>query len=401
MSIKEQLNDLLKNQHEAVNDWFDEQYQSRQPVFYSSVDLRHSGSKLAPVDTNLFPAGFNNLNEKSFGRAVESTTHYLHRYYPDAKTVMLIAENHTRNLMYLDNIAILSNMIESAGYKIILSNAEEGIDTMRTLESASGQQLHYHPLIKKNNKLMTVDGIVPDLVINNNDLSNGVPTLLEGIEQPLIPDIRLGWYKRRKSGHFGFYDQASRQFGERFSVDPFLISTIFHQCGMVHFKERAGIECVALGVEKVMTQLRQKYAEYGIKDEPYVFVKADNGTYGMGIMTARSGEDVVEMNKKSRNKMDVIKGGVENTEVIIQEGIQTIDRIDGDVAEPMIYMVGGKPVGCIFRVHNERDAFGNLNAQGMRFEKNICQDSQENTPCSFGAFGIVARLASLAAAREE
>jgi len=28
--------------------------------FYSSVDLRNSGFKLALVDTNLFPAGFNN-----------------------------------------------------------------------------------------------------------------------------------------------------------------------------------------------------------------------------------------------------------------------------------------------------------------------------------------------------
>jgi glutamate--cysteine ligase len=28
----------------------------------TSVDLRNAGFKLAPVDTNLFPGGFNNLN---------------------------------------------------------------------------------------------------------------------------------------------------------------------------------------------------------------------------------------------------------------------------------------------------------------------------------------------------
>jgi glutamate--cysteine ligase len=31
-------------------------------LLFGSVDLRNAGFKLAPVDTNLFPGGFNNLN---------------------------------------------------------------------------------------------------------------------------------------------------------------------------------------------------------------------------------------------------------------------------------------------------------------------------------------------------
>ena len=46
----------------AIEHWFRGKWQEHTPPFYCSVDLRNSGFKLAPVDTNLFPGGFNNLN---------------------------------------------------------------------------------------------------------------------------------------------------------------------------------------------------------------------------------------------------------------------------------------------------------------------------------------------------
>ena len=36
-------------------------------------------------------------------------------------------------------------------------------------------------------------------------------------------------------------------------------------------------------------------------------VKADNGTYGMGIMTVRDVKDLDALNRKIRNKMAVIR----------------------------------------------------------------------------------------------
>ena len=45
-----------------IEQWLRAQWQEHTPPFYSSCDLRNSGFKLAPVDTNLFPGGFNNLN---------------------------------------------------------------------------------------------------------------------------------------------------------------------------------------------------------------------------------------------------------------------------------------------------------------------------------------------------
>ena len=71
-------------------------------------------------------------------------------------------------------------------------------------------------------------------------------------------------------------------------------------------------------IRETLHKIRKKYDEYGIEQEPYVFVKADSGTFGMGIMTVKSGEEIYEINKKTRNKMTSMKEGVENTHLIIQ-----------------------------------------------------------------------------------
>ena len=107
----------------------------------------------------------------------------------------------------------------------------------------------------------------------------------------------------------------------------------------VNFGEKQGLECVAMGVEKVLHKIRTHYARYGITSEPYVYVKSDSGTYGMGIMTVKSGDEMLEINKKIRNKMNAIKEGVQSTEVIIQEGVPTADAVEGSPAEPMLYLV--------------------------------------------------------------
>jgi glutamate--cysteine ligase len=166
---------------------------------------------------------------------------------------------------------------------------------------------------------------------------------------------------------------------------------------VVDFREKSGLECIALGVDKTLYRIRQKYQEYGIKQDPYVFIKSDKGTYGMGIMTASSGQEVLEMGKKIRNKMTSIKGGAENSAVIIQEGVPTIDVVDGYPAEPMIYLIGAEPVGCMYRLNTLKDSRGNLNASGMQFAS-MKESKAQDAPCK--AVGLVARLASYASAWE-
>lgn len=392
------LTSVLESRQHEIKDWFNETFGNTPPFFYNSIDIRHSGFKIAPVDTNIFPGGFNNLSQQERLSATPIIRDYFHHYYPDAQTLLIIAEDHTRNLYYFENLAVLKELLDHAGKKVILSSfSVSASGQAQTFTSHSGIILTFEPLIKHGNQVQTKQGITPDLLIINNDLTSGIPDLITNIAQPITPPPSVGWHQRRKTSHFEVYNELARNFCYHFNIDPWLITTFFSRCGVVNFKEQTGIECVALHIDKIIHQIKEKYAQYSIKQEPYVFIKSDRGTYGMGIMTATSGEEVLHLNKDHRKRMNAIKGGQPNTEVIIQEGIPTIDKIEHVPAEPMVYMVGGQTVGCIYRTNSQKDAYSNLNSPGMQFTS-ILPPSKNENPCITLRF--IAKLACLASAWE-
>ncbi len=139
-------------------------------------------------------------------------------------------------------------------------------------------------------------------------------------------------------------------------------------------------------------------------------VKADNGTYGMGIMTVRDVKDLESLNRKSKNKMGVIKDGQTVQDVIIQEGVLTNERMHDAVAEPVVYMMDRYVVGGFYRIHAERGTDENLNAPGSSFvplafaeSSHLPQVGMRNgatAPNRFYMYGVIARLAMVAASYE-
>ena len=99
-----------------IERWFRDQWQDHMPPFYGSTDLRNSGFKLAPVDLNLFPGGFNNLNDAFMPLCVQAAQAAIERICPDASKLLLIPENHTRNQFYLQNVAKLVSSCGSPGW---------------------------------------------------------------------------------------------------------------------------------------------------------------------------------------------------------------------------------------------------------------------------------------------
>ena len=94
---------------------------------------------------------------------------------------------------------------------------------------------------------------------------------------------------------------------------------------------------------------------------------------------------------------------------IVQEGVHTFERIENSVAEPVVYMIDRYVVGGFYRVHDSRERDQNLNAPGMHFvplgfEHTALPDSHAKPgaapPNRFYAYGVIARLALLAAAIE-
>jgi len=400
---------IIANQ-QAVEDWFDAQWKKSPAPVYGSVDLRNAGFKLAPIDMNLFPAGFNNLqlNPEFETQSIEAVGQVLQQIKAGAKKVLLIPENHTRNLFYWDNVNSLLNVVTKAGYEVRVGSLLPELTEPAEMSCNDGSIVRIEP-IKRKGKHIEIDHFVPEIILLNNDLSSGIPEILVGLDQVITPPAALGWSHRLKSGHFQYYADVSREFAELIQVDPWFLAPLFLQCGEIDFMRGEGQHCLATHVETLLAQIKQKYAEYGIEQQPYIVIKADSGTYGMAIMMVRSVEDVMSLNRKQRTHMSKSKGGQPVRSVIVQEGVYTFETwgADNAVAEPVVYLWGERVVGGFYRVHKERDIDENLNAPGMQFEPLVfpktCQrpaNAEDGCQNRFYTYGVVARLSMLAAARE-
>jgi len=115
------LKALGESRGEEIRAWMDARAMESGAPFYASVDVRHAGYKLAPVDTNLFPAGFNQLSMAARSRAAERIRHRLTRYHA-VNRVLVIPENHTRNTGYIDNLSALTAILREAGCAVELGS---------------------------------------------------------------------------------------------------------------------------------------------------------------------------------------------------------------------------------------------------------------------------------------
>ncbi|MDX1823147.1 MAG: glutamate--cysteine ligase [Thiohalomonadales bacterium] len=393
-----------------IETWFRSEWLKSPAPFYASVDLRNAGFKLAPVDTNLFPAGFNNLNPAFMPLCIHAVQSGIEHMCPKAAKIMLIPESHTRNLFYLESVATLQEIISKAGFEVRIGSLLTDLEQNQCIDLPSGKQIILEPIQRHGNRLQ-LDHFDPCVVLLNNDMSSGRPEILENLEQTVIPPLDLGWSDRLKSEHFAEYRRVAHEFAEMAEIDPWFIDPLFRNCGEINFMKREGEDCLRKNVTQLLKDIQTKYDEYGIDNPPFVIVKADAGTYGMGIMTVHSADELLELNRKQRTRMSASKGGQAVTQVIMQEGVYTFETW-GDqqaVAEPVVYMVDHFVVGGFYRVHTARGPNENLNAPGMHFEPLafaetcITPDSSKAPdahPNRFYAYGVIARLALLAAARE-
>ncbi|MBT9494872.1 MAG: glutamate--cysteine ligase, partial [Paucibacter sp.] len=198
----------------AIERWFRLEWMEHQPPFYSSVDLRNAGFKLAPVDTSLFPTGFNNLTQDMLPLSVQAAMAAIEKICPEAKNLLLIPESNTRSSFYLSNVATLIRIFTQAGLNVRLGSLDPSITEPTTLSLADGGSLTVEPLIRNRGRLGLKD-FDPCTVLLNSDLSAGVPRVLEHLhEQYLLPPLHAGWTMRRKSQHFKAYEEVAKKFSK-------------------------------------------------------------------------------------------------------------------------------------------------------------------------------------------
>ena len=228
----------------AIERWFRLEWMEHTPAFYASVDVRNAGFKLAPMDTHLFPSQWNQLSADMLPLAVQAGMAAIEKICPEAKNLLLVPENDTSDPLYLANLAQLARIFNMAGLNVRLGSISNDVKAPTTLALPGGGTMALEPLIRSPHRLLLPD-FDPCTILLNNDLSAGVPGILEDLhEQYLLPPLHGGWGTRRKSHHFKAYEEVSKRFGKLLGMDPWLINPMFSQCGEVDFNADEGLECL-------------------------------------------------------------------------------------------------------------------------------------------------------------
>jgi glutamate--cysteine ligase len=192
----------------AIERWFRLEWMEHTPPFYSSVDIRNAGFKLAPVDTNLYPGGWNNLTPEMLPLAVQSAMAAIEKICPEAKNLLVISENNTKSTFYLSNLAQLKRIFHMAGLNVRIGSIDPEIKAPTTLELPGGGSVLLEPVLRSRRRLGLKD-FDPCTILLNNDLSSGLPPILEDLhEQNVLPPLHAGWAVRRKTNHFSAYDDV-------------------------------------------------------------------------------------------------------------------------------------------------------------------------------------------------
>lgn len=351
----------------VIEDFFRKKFKDLIPPLYLSCDIRNSGKKLAVIDTNLFPAGFNNLCN-SYSRATTlAFRDYFRKYYPNVRNLIILAEEHTRNRYYLENIYALNSLLKSTGLetRVAYPGIDIGQDTV--IVPLGQDRILQMSKLKVDQDVPIVNDFKGDLVLSNNDFTQGIPDYIIPIENKIIPNPSLGWHRRAKSRHFEILQGLIEEFSSLIDLDPWLLSCIFSSVKGIDLSQKDDVETLANNTSQIFSQVQDEYQKNGIQDQPYVFIKNDSGTYGMGLLDVSDPEEIKQMNRKTRNKLLSAKGGKEVSSFLIQEGIPTTDFYSGLPIEPVIYMIGFKPVGGFFRMNAQQDAQSSLNTRGMMF----------------------------------
>ena len=391
----------------AIERWFRLEWMEHTPPFYTAVDIRNAGFKLAPLNTSLFPSAWNNLSPDMLPLAVQAAMASIEKICPEARNLLIVADNAIRNTFYLSNLAQLQQIFHMAGLNVRIGSISPDVKHNASIDLPDGRTVTIEPVLRTNGRI-GVEQFDPCTILLNNDLHTGVPGILEDLyQQHLLPPLHAGWTTRRKSNHYKSYEEVAKRFGKLIGIDPWLVNPLLDKAAGVDVFAEDGIAVLADAADSMLGKIKRRYKEYGIKEKPFVVLKADNGRNGIGCMTVRDAKDVAMLLQKQRDKKGVLQ---ELQDVLIQEGVMTHERMNDAVAEPVVYVMDRYVVGGFYRVHAEQGRDEDLSAADSTYVPLAFAEATRlpqpgvrpgvSAPNRFYMYGVIARLAALAASYE-
>ena len=194
------LNQLIETKRQEITEWMEKKRAEVPIPIYGSVDVLDAGWKIAVVDANHFPAGFNNVAPEDEQHLSALLKNHINRRDEECQWVHLYPESHTRNAAYVENLKTLQRLIEQAGFRCTVGSPElaehgslAGISGPLNLDIVSLQMVN-------DEESIVVEGEQPDLILLNNDLTEGIVPGL-GTSRVSPPPV-MGWHSRKKSHHY-------------------------------------------------------------------------------------------------------------------------------------------------------------------------------------------------------
>ena len=397
ISSKNEFDQFIVSNWNVVNQYIDKIAEGIPVPFYNSVDIRESKIKYAPVDNNIYPAGFNNICLLDLDETSYQITQFIKGQNLPHKCWGILVESNTKNKFYLDNLFFLRKAIQDSGIERVefisfdSSLFEKNADVLK-LETASKFDISIYPA-QMAGDIISVSNLILDVIILNNDQSKPIDISWGDIKTPIFPPPNIGWYNRQKIIHFEKYSQVVREFASHFKVAPDLLEAKHKSMHGIDFSTKESFDALAESVDALKSHLGA---------DQKIFLKASKGTYGMGIQVVSSGNDILQMNRKVRNKMDIGKNRIKFTDILMQEGVDTVLNYDNMPSEVTIYLINGKPTGGFMRANTEKDHQSNLNSKGMVFKKFCISEIRQNQDFTIkeAVYSVLARLSTIAAGLE-
>ncbi|MDD3374706.1 MAG: glutamate--cysteine ligase [Candidatus Omnitrophica bacterium] len=399
------------NKQKEIYKWIRDSEDRRELPLYSSVDIRNSGFKIAVVDTNLFPAGFNNICEHGVSDASFFIRKAIAKRVDNGKNILIVAEEHTRNTWYLEHVRVLKEIIKKAGYDAIIAtflNVQPSFCENANavdLETATGKTIKIYCFKKILEEIKAAKKSF-DLIILNNDLTAGVPDILRNANIPIYPSIEAGWHARSKFEHFRHNYDLIKEFSKIIDVDPWLLSCLDDIVVDININDESDRSLLMDASLKLFGRIEQKYKEHNVKEKPYIILKSDSGTYGMGVVPIENPKEILNLNRKNRNNLFKGKSSKITNRYLLQEGVSTCYHVHEKISEVCIYQIDNNLIGGFYRSHSAKTNRDNLNSKGMDFST-MCPHLRKHGDCGvhhdmnmFDVYRLLARIAGIAAHHE-
>jgi glutamate--cysteine ligase len=366
MNYVHEYSQILESKREQITAWMTKK-RSEVPIpIYGSVDVRDAGWKVAVVDANHFPAGFNNVSKEDEPHLAALLKNHISRLKSECKWVHLYPESHTRNAGYIENVATIQRLIILSGFRCTVGSPE--LSAHGSLAGISGplQLSRVELKLENGTEELFVEGERPCLILLNNDLTEGIVPGLSA--NNVSPPPSMGWHRRRKSEHYVCLQKYVDEIAQLLEIDSWhLMANWFVSENKCLEKETCRV-ALAKEVDKFIEDIRAKYESLGVEREPVVFVKNDRGTYGLGIMAVKEGKELLELSNRKMKKLMYSKGGADVENFLIQEGVPTLlTEKGGAPVEPVVYLVDGEAASWFYRINEKKGDMDNLNSPSAEF----------------------------------